>query len=76
MIAQKEEIKDWISKGYDQGAQYLFILKDQETAGLRPYWVEQGHNVEVVRVMISDSGETIVNELNYNVKLLLLNRVL
>lgn len=76
MIALKEEIKDWISMGYDQGAQYMFVLKTSDSTAHRPYWVGQGQNVEVVRTMITEAGEQIVNELNFNIKLLFLNRVL
>ena len=76
MIALKEEIKDWISKGYDQGAQYMFVLKPRDSTAHRPYWVAQGQNVEVVRTMITEAGEQIVNEVNFNIRLLFLNKVL
>lgn len=75
MTTSKEEIKDWIRYGLDHDARYMFIIKDEISFKLRPYWARAGENVEVLRTMITEGGGNIVNELNMDVKLLFLKDV-
>lgn len=75
MTTTTEALKDWISYGYDQQSKYLFVIKAVDAPELKPYFVKQNENVDLIRTSILAGGEKIVEELNMEVKLLLLNTV-
>jgi hypothetical protein len=75
MTISREAIKDWIRSGYHQGSKHLFVVKAGIGGEYKPYWVSQSENTELVRELILESGQEIVNELNMDVKLFLLNTI-
>lgn len=75
MTTSKEALKDWISCGYDQNSKYLFLVKSFKSTELHPYFVSQHEDVDSVRAAILECGDEIIEELNMEVKLLLLNTV-
>jgi len=75
MTTSTEALKDWISDGYNQGATYLFIVKGYKALEPHPYFVRPHEDVGVVRASILDGGEEIIEELNMEVKVLLLHTV-
>ncbi len=75
MTTSKEALKDWISYGYDQEAKYLFLTRSFKSIEPRPYFVSQQEDVDSIRAAILECGDEIIEELNMEVKLLLLNTV-
>lgn len=75
MTISKEAIKDWIRLGFDKDYKYLFVVKAGVGEAYKPYWVNKNENTELVRELILESGQEIVNELNMDVKLFLLNTI-
>jgi len=75
MTTSTEALKDWISDAYDQQAKHLFVIKSYKALEPQPYFVNQDEEVELVRTLIEESGEEIVEEVNMEVKLLMLNSI-
>lgn len=75
MTTSQEKIKDWIRAGYEKNAQHMFIVKDGITFNVRPYWVKSGENVAMIRTVLKESGDNIIDELNMDVKLLIISNL-